>query len=128
MITQLDAHTMLEADGGYWRKVIDDAIAEACLDIRARPFLEKARKISIELEIVPSKNAQKLGDCVWGIAVDKKRPRDVSPAHAARAGEDGRIIYNPGSPDDVDQGTLDLGADDEDEQERTLPISRATTA
>ena len=126
-LTQLDAHTMLEADGGHWRTIIDDAIAEACLDIRARPALEKARKIMIQIEITPDKNARSKGDCSWAIAVDRRRPREVSPAHAARAYEDGRVVFNEMAPENVDQGTLDLDAGEEPEA-RTLPIGRATTA
>jgi hypothetical protein len=105
MQIQLSAAAILKAEGGKWEKAIDDAIGIAAMDVRDRPEMGKARKITLEIEIAPLKDASGPGQCVWAAKVGSKIPPVLGGVQIAIADARGRITFEQGElPFEVPEG------------------------
>lgn len=75
--------TLGDIDDGAVRLVVDHALAEALADCNARPFLEKARRLIIQVEIEPKVNER---GGMTGVTAEvavalKVPPRSVRPEY-----------------------------------------------
>lgn len=96
-------------EDGKIARQFERAIRHAILDATENPNNEKARKVVIQFNITPC--TPESGDTLDRVDVTAL-VRQVTPTHSGavhtmKVGKAGVLTYNPVSPDDPDQGTLD---------------------
>lgn len=69
--------TLGDLDDGTVRLLIDAAIGEALADCDARPYLEKARRVEIRLELLP--RPSEMGPGLKGVDADVKVKLSTPP-------------------------------------------------
>lgn len=96
-------------DGGRVRVGLDEAIKRAYSDCENRPGLKKARKVFLEITITPEIEGEFLDSCTVEFDIKERIPARSSKSYNMRAGNGG-LLFNELSPEDVDQGTIPMGA------------------
>jgi hypothetical protein len=108
-LEQFTAAALATIDGGRLREALDLELRRCQVDCADRPALEKARKITLSIDLTPvqADDGADLDSIDVQFAVDSKLPRKRSKAYNMRAAE-GTLLFNELSPEEVHQGTLDL--------------------
>ncbi len=86
-----------------------DAICDCGDDIKRRPGLETKREVHLVMELVPD-NPDGTGDVDTAHATFKvwsRIPKHETKVYSVGCQKDGSLTFNEGSPEDVNQGTLD---------------------
>jgi hypothetical protein len=103
---------LAQIDGGKIDAAFRLNLAEVLDDIRERPSLETARKITITVTVRPKCDGRgQLEDvrlsCDIGRGVPKEQSRELSMGLVADKGHLVGLLYNDLAPEDHRQGTLD---------------------
>jgi len=102
----LDA--LKEFDLGKIDVAFANELQKVVRDMRDRPSLAKARKVTLELELVPQESAT--GDCETAqmtFTVSSKIPKYSSRTYETGVQKNCDLLFNDMSHDDIRQGTLD---------------------
>jgi hypothetical protein len=109
-VKELTLDSLLALDGGRVATAFQHALRRALDDCRDRPGEERARVVSLQLEMVPVCDESGLCDEVTaGFQVNDKIPTRKSKKYSMgiRSGADGPMaVFNADSLDNVNQGTL----------------------
>lgn len=106
-VEKFNLKSLAEIDDGRLRKAWEQALNRARLDCEDRPSVEKARTVTLTIELVPVREpGGSLHSVDASFRVRDKLPEIQSPAYSLRAGRGG-LFYNELSLDDVNQMTLD---------------------
>ena len=105
-LEKFGAGAIATIDGGRIGVAIDQAIDRARRDCFDRPGLEKPRKVTIEITILPVLGEKDLDSCNVVMAIKESIPGRESRGFNMRAGKDG-LLWNELSPEDVAQTTID---------------------
>lgn len=100
----------LEAlENGAIGEVFTMKLGQLMADVVDRPALEKARKLTVELELTPvSDNSGNLTEVRAAVQVKTTSPAQRTAEVSMKWGaKRGALVWNDESPDDVRQGTLD---------------------
>ncbi len=106
-VVQFTLESLAELDGGKAVKAFEQHVRRAALDCMDRPADATARKVTLELELVPV--LEPGGDCTEVSA--RFRAASALPKHQTKLyslglRKNGVLVFNPDSPDHVDQSTL----------------------
>ena len=96
-------------EGGKIARQFERAIRHAILDATENPNNEKARKVVIQFNSTPCppESGENLDRVDVTALVRQVTPTHSSAVHTMKVGKAGVLSYNPGSPDEPNQGTLD---------------------
>lgn len=110
MLTKLDLAALLEIDGGRVRIAFERALAECQGDLKDRPGLKKARKLTLTCSFSPQpeEGGRELEMCDVRFSVKVDIPKRESKVYSMKAGRGG-LVFNEDSPEDVNQATLGFG-------------------
>lgn len=109
MITMLTMGTLAEIDNGRLREAFEQALRRAQTDCKDRPALEKARKITLQLSMVPIVgDSGDLESCNVEFQIKEALPpRDTRTFNMAA--DEAGLYFNDLSPKDIRQRSLDEG-------------------
>lgn len=104
---QFNLDNLSELDGGKAALAFEQHVRRAAIDCMDRPGDNKPRKVTLEVSLTPV--MQPNGDCVEVEA--QIQARSTVPPHKTKAysfglRKNGVIVFNPDSPDAIDQQTL----------------------
>lgn len=100
-------------DDGYTARLLDKLLREAVASCYDRPGDERARTLTLKLHVTP----QSQGATCVGVNLEAEvgplaRPTERTGLIGMRVGERNTLRFNPMSPDNPDQLTLDeMGSD-----------------
>ena len=107
MLVKFSLESLVSLDAGRIRETVDQAIKRCFDDCEDRPAHDAARRVSIELSIVPVVAGEgRLDSCDVFVDVKERIPARKSKRYNAQVRRDG-VYFNEASPDDADQLTLD---------------------
>lgn len=98
-----------------------DHIVKDCED---RPGDVRARQVTLKLSLVPDSDGMGVCETVQGeFSITSSVPNRVSKKYQMRVHANGSLLFNPESPEDVTQGTLDslLSEGEGDDADATPP-------
>jgi hypothetical protein len=96
---------LAKLDGGRVAKSVDQAILRAVADCNDRPGLDKARRVTLEIDIEPVMEGS-LHDIALTFRVGEKAPPRGSAAVVMRPAADGTLMFQDLSLEDPDQETI----------------------
>lgn len=122
-LTELTLSTLEQIDGGLAVEMFKVEMLHAVRDCDDRPALKKPRTVTLECVITPECDDH---GSMTGVELDfqvksKVPMRKTKPVHAF-VDSKGKILFNPNSPDNVNQATI---FDAENEERGTVPIAEA---
>ncbi len=112
-LTELNLSTLEQIDGGTAVEMFKVEMLHAVRDCDDRPALKKPRTVTLECVITPESDDHGV---LLGVSLDfhvksKVPMRKTKPVHAF-VDSKGRVLFNPNSPDNVNQQTIFDGEDD----------------
>ena len=97
-----------ELDSGRPAAMIDKAIRSAIEDCSNRPGVARSRKVTVVLEIEPVAGEEGVCEEVnIDVVSSCSLPKSHSKTLNMGVRPNGQLVFNPGSDDNVRQGTLD---------------------
>lgn len=106
-----NTESLARLDGGRLRVGLDLALKRLVDDCADRPGLKKARRVTLEIEILPvMEGGGELDSVIVEFGIKERIPARSSKAYNMRAGHDGALLFNELAPEDVDQGTIPIGS------------------
>ena len=111
-IQQLSLETLRDLDMGKVMEAFNLHIARASRDCMDRPGDSKARSVTLQLALVPVLEPDGSCDQVKAqVHISSKVPTHRTKVYSLGLRRNGALVFNPDSPDDINQTTL-LGDDD----------------
>ncbi len=105
----LNLKSLPELGDGDLERDFEAALALLVKDCLARPSIKKKRQVSIVIDIEPqTKQDGTCDDVNVDVQVASKSPAKIVPTHTMRTTANGGLRYNPASPGNPDQKTLDF--------------------
>lgn len=106
-LTQFTLANICELDGGVAAVTFEQLVRRAALDCMDRPGDGKARKITLEVTLIPRQ--EQCGDCTEVEA--QVHAKCTVPPHRTKPysfglRKNGVLVFNSDSPDNVNQTTL----------------------
>lgn len=111
---QFTLESLKDLDGGKALLAFQTHVHRAAVDCMDRPADAKPRKVLLQVEILPVMEPG--GDCTEvALTIQAK---SVIPPHQTKAysmglRRNGVLVFNPDSPDHVDQTTFPMNGDDD---------------
>jgi len=105
-------------DDGRIRTALEMALQRCIDDCRDRPGLKTARKLTLQLSLVPVMDDQNGLDSVdMGFVIHETAPKRKTKTFNMRAASE-KLLFNEVSPDDARQRTIDELAQSRGEEEK----------
>ena len=107
MYVIIGLETLKDIDGGRIREALDHHIRRAALDCKDRPGDPAARVVTMTIKIVPEIEDDGSCDrCRMAIEFTSKVPNHRSKAIEVGLRANGALVFNPDSPDNINQSTF----------------------
>jgi hypothetical protein len=128
-LIELDLSTLQQLQGGAVFQQVQKLIAAAVADCEHRPSEERARKVSIQLEILPVSRMEEIDEqhsrrvldgVKLRLQMDVKCPTRKTIEFDCGVGENHALLFNPSSPHNHRQAGLPLTF--EHEASPTVPM------
>lgn len=100
--------TLPELDNGLLKKLLDDGLHRAAIDVVDRPMDVRPRVVTLTISVKPDAKACTSGDATIGFDVSLKLPKQQTRDYATRVTRSGELLFNPDAPESVDQETIDF--------------------
>lgn len=112
MIHEFSLPTLIELDGGRVPEAWNQAVQRCAADCEDRPALKKARKVTLELELIPvfSQDGHVLDSIDASFKVKDSAPlRETKKYNLALRKKAGKhqLVFNDMSDDNIHQRTID---------------------
>lgn len=120
MITEqeLTLGSLDELDGGKIGRLVKNHLRRAADDCYDRPSDDRARKVTIEIELVPiddghgsAESVKTRVKCVCKVPHHQSRPYEMRIANRGSG-----LLFNSGAPDNLAQHTMAFEGDDGDDE------------
>jgi hypothetical protein len=112
-VQQLTLATLEKLDMGKAAAALQEHLKRAAIDCMDRPGDGKARKVTLQFDITPIVTPDLTCDEVHiQIQAASKVPTHRTKVYSCGLRKNGMLVFNPDSPDNVNQNTLLDGDDD----------------
>jgi len=99
---------LVNLDLGKAHAAFQAELGKVIQDLQDRPFDDGKRTVTLKLELMPEELIHgQLETVKTTILIDSKVPTKQTRAYSMRVTQQGRLTFNPESPDDPNQKTLD---------------------
>ena len=106
-LEKFSLETLNLLDGGKASLAFEHHVQRAALDCDNRPGDKAARKVTLEVTLKPVTDQNgNLADVQVQIKASSSVPKHQTKLYSMAAGRNGRLLFNPDSTDNVNQGTL----------------------
>jgi hypothetical protein len=107
MLKTFSLQELESLDGGKAVRALDAHIKRAALDCYDRPGDKKARKVTLEIELVPAMDAEGNCDEVHAkIRAASTVPKHVTKPYSLGLRPSGQLVFSEDAPDNYRQATI----------------------